>query len=218
MAWFTLRLTNRHWLTGTTFELTFDRPTGFTYIAGQRIRLALGNVERDYSLISTPGDKELSICVRHIPNGTLTPALANLDDGRDVNAAGPFGYFTWYASSRPAVCVATGTGIAPFLAFVRSGVRPWLLLHGVRSAEELFYRDELAFGVDRYLPCLSSANPPADLDDHVFAGRVTTYLTHNLHARSYDFYLCGRGDMIREVTHLVDRSFPGSKIYSERFY
>ena len=218
MARFTLRLSNRKWMTDTTFELTFDRPSGFTYIAGQRIRLTLDNVERDYSLISTPRDNTLSICSRYIPNGSLTPVLANLEYGRDINASGPFGYFTWYASSRPAVCVATGTGVAPFLAFVRSGARPRLLLHGVRSIEELFYRDELSSAVDHYMPCLSSATPLAEVDNDIFAGRVTNYLNEHLRAGRYDFYLCGRGDMIREVTHLVDRNFPGSKVFSERFY
>jgi ferredoxin-NADP reductase len=218
MARFTLRLTNRKWLTDATFELTFDRPSGFTYMAGQRIRLTLDNVARDYSLISTPDDTALSICIRHIPDGTLTPLLANLDYGRDIDASGPLGYFTWYASTRPAVCVATGTGVAPFLAFVRSGARPRLLLHGVRNIEDLFYRDELASAADRYMPCLSSVKQRADVDNDVFAGRVTTYLAQNLPTRRYDFYLCGRGAMIREVTHLVDRYFPGSKIFSERFY
>jgi benzoate/toluate 1,2-dioxygenase reductase subunit len=43
-------------------------------------------------------------------------------------------------------------------------------------------------------------------------------LQEHLPAAQYDFYLCGRREMIREVTWLVDERFPGSFIYSEQFY
>jgi len=33
-----------------------------------------------------------------------------------------------------------------------------------------------------------------------------------------DFYLCGRQDMIRDVTLLIDEEFQGSLVYSEVFY
>jgi hypothetical protein len=34
----------------------------------------------------------------------------------------------------------------------------------------------------------------------------------------YDFYLCGRGDMVRDVTLIVDELFSGSLLYTETFY
>jgi len=43
-------------------------------------------------------------------------------------------------------------------------------------------------------------------------------LQKHLPTAVYDFYLCGRGEMIREVTWLVDEKFPGSLLYSELFY
>ena len=36
--------------------------------------------------------------------------------------------------------------------------------------------------------------------------------------RAYDFYLCGREEMIRDVTLLVDEAFPGSRVYAEIFF
>ena len=218
MSWFEIPLTNRKWLSDSTFELTFGRPSKFNYMPGQRIRLAHDATVRDYSLVSTPQDPELSICVRHVASGRLTPLLAEIEPGRTVQASGPFGYFNWYASSNPAIFVATGTGVAPFVAFVRSGVRPHLLLHGVINITELYYRDELAHAANTYVPCLSASAPQASLREAAFVGRVTTYLDRRLDHGRYDFYVCGRGEMIRDVTYLVDRLFPGSKVYSERFY
>ena len=51
-----------------------------------------------------------------------------------------------------------------------------------------------------------------------FHGRVTDYLRDKLPVTAYDFYLCGRREMIRDVTLLVDERFPGSHIYTEPFY
>jgi NAD(P)H-flavin reductase len=114
--------------------------------------------------------------------------------------------------------VATGTGIAPFIAFVRAGTRPMLLLHGAHSSEEFLYRDELSVSAEAYVPCLSTPSSTTGADPDVYAGRVTTYLADRLPKALYDFYLCGRSDMIREVTLLVDQRFPGSNVFSEMFY
>ena len=51
-----------------------------------------------------------------------------------------------------------------------------------------------------------------------FQGRVTEYLASLLAPGQYDFYLCGRREMIREATLLIDERFPGGRIYSEPFY
>jgi benzoate/toluate 1,2-dioxygenase reductase subunit len=51
-----------------------------------------------------------------------------------------------------------------------------------------------------------------------FYGRVTEYLEKQLSLDSYDFYLCGRQEMIRDVTAVVDERFPKSLIYTEVFF
>ena len=65
------------------------------------------------------------------------------------------------------------------------------------------------------MPCLSVTD---DFSDKYFQGRVTDYLQTHLAPGLYDFYLCGRREMIRDVTLLVDEKFSGSYIYSEIFY
>lgn len=52
---------------------------------------------------------------------------------------------------------------------------------------------------------------------NAFRGRVTEYLSRSFQAGAYDFYLCGRSEMVRDVTFLVDELFPGSHVYSEVF-
>ena len=74
---------------------------------------------------------------------------------------------------------------------IRAGVRPDLLLHGVRSAGELYFREELEAAVRRYVPCLStdSAYP-----GEAFRGYVTRFLqarlTPMIEAPLYPFCAC----------------------------
>jgi hypothetical protein len=66
-----------------------------------------------------------------------------------------------------------------------------------------------------YVTCLSAETqlPPGS-----FRGRVTGYLKKNLPMEIYDFYLCGRSEMIRDAIALIDDRFKGSLVYTEIFY
>ena len=211
-------LEETHWLSASAFEVRLSRPEGFSFRAGQHIRLRCKGFERDYSLISGPEDAELALCIRHVPGAGLTPHLASLEPGTELVFAGPHGHFVFRPSDRPAVFVATGTGIAPFAAMVRAGVRNILVLHGVRDPEELYYEALFRGAVTQMVPCLTGWGPEQKPLPDAFLGRVTAYIERELPRGAYDFYLCGREEMIRDATLLVDEVFPGSRVYSEIFF
>ena len=95
-----------------------------------------------------------------------------------------------------------------------AGVKTFILLHGVADPEDLFYEELFRSAARRYVPCLSKSNKAKSC----FQGRVTEYIKNELPRKAYDFYLCGRGEMVRDVTLLVDDLFPDSLVYSEIFY
>jgi NAD(P)H-flavin reductase len=111
--------------------------------------------------------------------------------------------------------VATGTGLAPFVSMARSNVTGFILLHGVNLASDLYYTSEIKSAAKQYVPCISATNKVSDAH---YRGRVNDYLRKYLPPGQYDFYLCGRREMIRDVTLLVDEKFPGSHIFTEIFY
>jgi NAD(P)H-flavin reductase len=113
------------------------------------------------------------------------------------------------------VFVATGTGIAPFCSMAASGVSGFIMLHGAETPDDLYYQYVIASCARQYVPCLSGR--PRDRTG-VFSGRVTDYMAMHVTPGAYDFYLCGRQEMIRDATLIVDERFPGSLIYSETFY
>ena len=197
------------------FEIRLKKPPLFSFKPGQRICLIYSTVERDYSLVSTPADNDLILCIRNVEEGMLSPLLSTIATGTRLEFTGPHGYFTFQPSPRPAIFVATGTGIAPFCSIVSSGVTDITLLHGVTLADDLYYADFLRSSVKRYVPCLSD---PDESSVDYFSGRVTEYLQKHLAPGAYDFYLCGRSEMIRDATLLIDEKFPGSFIYTEQYF
>jgi NAD(P)H-flavin reductase len=202
------------WLSKKTFEIKLRRPEAFNFKPGQRISLKHETIERDYSLASSPDEPHLTLCIRYIEAGLLSQRLGHAQSGTRVAFYGPHGYFTFKPSGRPAVLVASGTGIAPFRSMVRSGVTPEFILHGVETSADLYYAEELQPATGSYVPCLSQSGK----SQRHFKGRVTDYLRRHFPSGNYDFYLCGGREMIRDVTLMVDELFEGSLIYTESFY
>jgi NAD(P)H-flavin reductase len=211
----TVTLLRKRALSKQTFEIELSRPEAFDFQPGQRVQITAGPDCRDYSLVNSPSGASLKLCIRRVEGGRMTAYLHSCPEHTSIQIRGPFGYFVFRPSNLGAVFVATGTGIAPFVSMARGGVRGFTLLHGVRSPEECYYADTLRGAATRYVACISSAD---DSDSAFFSGRVTDFLSRHLDPGRYDFYLCGRREMIRDVTWLVDEGFEGSKIYSEQFF
>ena len=190
-------------------------PPRFQFEPGQRILLRLGEHERDYSIVSPPRESELTLCIRMVAGGKLSVLLSVADIGTSLSINGPHGYFTYRPSPRSAVFVATGTGIAPFCSMARSGITGFTLLHGVGLPDDLYYASVFRQSAQKYIPCLTEAK---ELPTLAFKGKVTEYLDQHLAPGAYDFYLCGRSEMIRDVTLLIDERFPDSLVYTEQFY
>ncbi len=213
-----VRISNNRRLADNTFEIEFERPKGFTFLAGQKISVLHEGLSRDYSLISPSKGGNLAICVRKIRGGALSPILTEVSSGDRLHITPAFGYFLYQPSERPAVFVATGTGIAPFVSYAHDGAEGYHLLHGVRSEEELYYRDLLSLPATTYTPCLTTPKEAHANDPAYFHGRVTDYLEKALPQSAYDFYLCGRGEMLRDATRIIDLRFDDSRIFSELFF
>ena len=212
---FTCELLQRNLLTTGNFELVLSRPRAFTFRPGQRIRLFDRSQERDYSLVNAPDDSSLRLCIRLVTHGSFSTNLHSAGIGTRFDFTGPHGHFVLRHSNRPAVFVATGTGAAPFASMARAGSTGFTLLHGVRSTHDLFYTDLFQSSAGNYIACVSGEVPASANDFH---GRVTEYIERELPDGIYDFYLCGRRDMVRDVTWLLDERFPESRVYNEIFY
>jgi ferredoxin-NADP reductase len=198
--------------------LDLQRPKGFSFLAGQGIRISINGLERDYSLVCGPDDGSLSICVKVIEEGALSPLLARLKIGTSVSFSGPHGCFTFQSRQHLPVFVATGTGIAPFVAMVRAGIRGFTLLHGASTADRLYYRELTQPNAAKYVGCITRENGICGDESWKYHGRVSDFLRTEFANGVYDFYLCGGREMVRDVLSTVDERFPGSRAFFEIFF
>lgn len=205
------------WLSDNAFEIELTRPPALEFVPGQSVCLIHESHERYYSIISTPEDSTLTLCVHHVPRGRLAPALAAAEIGASFPITGPHGYFTFIPSGRTPVFVATGTGIAPFVSMGRCAVADFILLHEVESATDFYYQDLFRKIAASYTPCLA-APAVAGSSPGIFHGSAADFINKRLAPGSYDFYLCGKREMTSQVTLLVDEQFPGSNVFREVFY
>jgi len=214
----TVELLQRRWLSKNAFEIELTRPPAFKFKAGQTICFIHESMERYYSLLSTPDDPTLVLCVYYVPRGSFSPVLADAEIGAPFSITGPHGYFTFNRSERAPVFVATGTGVAPFVCMGRSGITEFILLHEVEFAEDLYYQDFFRKIASNYVPCLSKKSATDPIPPGAFNGNAAGYMKKNLPAARYDFYLCGEREMTREVTLLADEHFPGSYVFKEVYF
>lgn len=193
--------------------LKLARPP-WTWQAGQLISLCGRDPldQRDYTIASGVNDETLDVIYRVIPHGVVTPHLAGKTAGEAIRVEGPYGRFVLRHPDRPLLFCATGTGIAPCRAFLRSF--PGLnltLFHGVRSPEDLYFREE--FSTIDYHPCCSQ---------HPFDGqkrRLTEALVTHPLPPDTEVYLCGANEMIYEAEEiLIRRGIEKDRIFHEPYY
>ena len=213
---------HRAW-TDALFSLRVEAPK-LRFEAGQfvRIGLEIGGelVARPFSFVNPPDDPVLEFYGIVVPEGPLSPLLARLKPGDSLQVAdNPAGWLI-LSEVPPAEelwLVATGTGIAPFLAMLRTPA-PWqryrrvILVHGVRRADELVYRDMVEElmrahpGCLSYVRFVSREKLAGALDGRIPAavadGRLEAAAAPIAPARS-QFMLCGNPEMLKDMTAVL---------------
>lgn len=203
-------------------------------------------IRRQYSIASSPLVREyLEFYVVVVNEGSLTPRVWHAKQGTRLHLEGRIaGEFTLdhVLGGKDIVCIATGTGLAPYLSMLKTyrGTDRWrrfVIVHGVRLAEDLGYREELqqiAREDPRFIYLPSCSREPEATPYTGCRGRVTTLLSPEGFRNAAGFeldpahshvFLCGNPDMLNQVeTDLQSRGFvthtkkqPGN-IHLERYW
>jgi len=203
-------------LTASSYVLRVER-LGMAFRAGQSITLGVRRmrVNREYTVYSGEQEPYFDVLIRDIQAGTVSPALRGCAPGEELECAGPYGSFVIEKpedKSRRYLFVGTGTGIAPFHAFVRTHPNlNYRLVHGVRLLEERY--DMADYARDRYIACVSNEKG-GDFD-----GRVTDYLKQHPTDPQTICYLCGNGKMLSEAYDILrGQGVPSDQLHVEAFF
>ena len=143
----------KHWA-GLLYSLQVEAELA-PFQAGQFTKLALAvdgeMVGRPYSFVNAPSARPHEFYYVVMPDHPLTPRLCKLEAGDAVYLAPQAAGFLTLAEVPPGEhlwLLATGTALGPFLSILGTAA-PWqrfervVLVHAVRRAEELSYRDRI---------------------------------------------------------------------------
>lgn len=223
--------------TGTTaFHLS--KPAGFSFKPGQACDLILpgqadpnsGDARHAFSIVSAPHEDELVFTTR-MRDSTFKRALAQLQPGAPLELDGPFGSLTLHKKQeRPAVFIAGGIGITPFMSMLRhaahtASTQSLLLLYSNRRPEDTAFLAELQ-GLQSTLAHFQllatmtdmaqssqSWDGPTGMIDSAFIQKATGTLTDPI------FYISGPPPMVAAMREtLEDAGVDEDNVRSEEFY
>jgi len=224
----------RPWVPGKLFSLRVTRDPAYAFQPGQFARVGLPaddapdaapTLWRAYSMVSAPHDPWLEFYSIVVPEGQFSPRLARLQPGDALYVEkAPYGFLTLerFPAGADLWLLATGTGLSAFLSILADPA-VWrrferiVLVHGVRGAAELAYRDEIqAWAAPHddaararllYLPIATREALPG-----MPQARITTLLADGglerlaglpLDPERARVMLCGNPDMLAEARKLL---------------
>jgi NAD(P)H-flavin reductase len=213
--------------------LGFTTDLPMTFKAGQFISVVIPgagphgrDLRRAYSIASSPEAKPIELCVKLVEEGPGTNYLYKLKSGDTFRGFAPYGDFTFKPKhDRHVFFIATGTGIAPFRSMLHSDEykahRPEtaVCVLGVRTEDEVLYEPELkGYPGLKWVPAVSR---PSEAWTG-YKGRLTDYmrtLPDFFPWLETEYYLCGNGDMIKEVKALLtEKGVTKDSIHQEKYY
>lgn len=234
----------RYW-TPNLVSFQTSRACGFRFTPGHYTRLGLhgadGNVVwRPFSVVSAVYDTHLEFIATLVPDGQYSDLLARIGDGAPVHVDKfSYGFLTidQFAPGEDLWLLASGTGLGPFISILRdpatwAAFRTVVVVHSVRHARELAYRDEIlaipngeptAIEPERlkYVPVVTRESCPGALDARIPQlienGRLESATGISLDPGRSRIMVCGNPDLghalRRQLTasafHVNRRATPG---------
>lgn len=236
------------WVPHKLFSFRTTRAPGFRFVPGQFARLGVERPDPDaedgsgrkivwraYSVVSSPYDDFLEFFSIVVPDGEFTSTLEHMREGDTVLVDKTnFGFLTTAAfpSGKDLWMLASGTGLAPFLSVLQD-LEVWdtydhlIVVHSVRTAEELVYRDVIeglrtheVFGEycqdqpDKlvYLPSVTREHVEGAMDARITAliasGELEQRAGVTLNPVRSRVMLCGNPEMVSDLRKLLgERGF-----------
>jgi ferredoxin/flavodoxin---NADP+ reductase len=228
------KIVDRKEIASDLFLLHVEAAQQLPYLAGQYATLGVEaqgrRIERPYSICSSPYESNLEFFVERVPQGALSPLLYAMDKGAPLLlrrfAKGRF-TLDLRSGRKNHLLLATVTGIAPYVSYVRTIYEDWkkgggimpgehrlFCIQGASRAWEFGYRDELERVASevpwlKYVPTVS--RPWEDEAWNGEKGRVDDVIRKyvdvwNLQPEETTAYLCGHPSMVENGRSILQRA------------
>lgn len=224
-------------------SVSFDVPAGlrdlFSYRAGQYVtlRAEVGDRElrRSYSLCSAPHENEWRVAIKRVDGGQFSQwAHALLRAGETIDVLPPDGHFCYVpdnARARHTLLLASGSGITPTLAILKTILEQEdrsqvTLVYGNRRVKDIIFKEQIEDLRDRFLSrfqlihTLSGEVQEAPIANGRLDGAKVQALLTSLLDRSLidDVFICGPSGMIEScAAACVEAGIAGERVHKEIF-
>jgi ring-1,2-phenylacetyl-CoA epoxidase subunit PaaE len=219
-----------------TFELPAELREEFRFEAGQHlaVRLPDADVRRTYSIVCPPGSADLAIGVRQQPGGEVSNYLGQrLKVGETLDVLTPNGSFHTRIQPQQTkhyVAFAAGSGITPVMSIAAAVLSQeprsrFILFYGNRTTASTMFVDAVMALKNRYparfaVHFVMSREPQ---DSALFNGRLDRAKVREFASAFFDvvaideYFLCGPGAMVEEVSAALRELGAPGKIHAELF-
>lgn len=150
---FTIQFFEKIEVSESIFRLRFSKPSGFTYTAGQYVKLNIvinGELhKRSYSLSSTPSQDFLEFLIQLKPQGKVSSFLIHSIKKSDtIQLVGPYGNFNVLPQTKELILICTDVGYGPIRSVIMDLLEKKSFLKisvviGNRYLEDTAYREEI---------------------------------------------------------------------------
>ena len=222
------------------FEIPPELRDAFAFRAGQHLTLRMTidgeEVRRNYSLCTTPAERDWMVTVKRIGGGIFSNWVGDrLKAGDTIEVMVPHGSFTTdfnAANGRHLVGIAGGSGITPVISLIKTLLKEepnsrFTLLYGNRDSSSVIFLETLAGLKDKHLGRLEIYHflDQEEQDIELFNGMLNRErLEEAIEALVPDasevegWFICGPGPMMDAAEGaLLDRNIPKDRIHIERF-
>jgi ferredoxin--NADP+ reductase len=239
------RITKRADFAPDLWMIRIDPAAEFSFAPGQYATLGVEKdarkLERPYSIVSSPYERELEFFFELVPDGQTTPPLYDLQLGDEVlvrkAAKGRFTLETSQPQRKNHLMLSTVTGVAPFVSYIRTLFKDWkdgkfagdhklYLLNGASRSWEFGYRDELGKVSEQapwftYVPTVSRSSEDNKWQGEV--GRVDDLIRKyadqwGCTAQNSIAYLCGHPEMVEHAKGILKRIGFQKENFKEEVY
>lgn len=238
MPAYEVKLIGREEVAARTMMFRFERPAALSFEPGQAVGVELldppaapNSSRRTFSVVSAPFEPELAVATRMRDTSAFKRALRALPPAATIRLKGPFGDMTLHTDrSRPAILIAGGIGVTPFMSMVRQAThdrlaRRLLLLYSNRRPEDAAFLAELQRLEQqndgfRLLATMTDVNQSARACRGA-QGMIDAAMVQRLvgDAARPVYYLAGPPAMVEGVKAILGRAgVTDENIRSEEFY
>ena len=238
MTAYEVKLIGREEVAEGTMAFHFEKPTGFHFKPGQAIDVVLidppttdaQSARHTFSVLSAPFQGELVVATR-MRDSAFKRAFKSLPVGSLAKLEGPFGSLTLHNDrARPAVFIAGGIGITPFMSILRQAAKDQLpqrllLLYSNRRPEDAAFLAELQqleqqnknFRLVVTMTEMSKSSRPWKGETGLIDEDMLKRVGGDLSAPIY--YLAGPPAMVNAIRQALNRAgINDDDIRSEEFY